>query len=117
MSETAAFDDALGVDISMFFQSPQMSENGFMTAIATPGPGDDGKSQCIDYGRVFNAPQDIAQMPCTIDPAILQQDMSVSDPPEDDISQRLGRSAPSHASNLGGTESQPRRELQPASQV
>lgn len=107
------FDTAHGEDSNMPFQD---AENEFLTTVAPPGSGHDGKSLRTHFAPMFDAAQ-YAQMPSTIDPRMLQQGNYFINPAEEDILPSLGVCVSSHSSTLRGTESQPRQELLPHGQV
>jgi hypothetical protein len=102
------FGAALGEDCRMFFQDV---DNDFVTAVAPPGSGRDGKSPRTDMVHMFE------EAHYTIDPTVLRQGYSFTNPAEEEISPSRGVRASSYSSNLRGTESQPRQELLRQGQV
>lgn len=109
-----AFGAALDEDYGTFF--PDV-DNDFVTAVAPPSSGGDGKSPRTDFGHMVEEAQYVTPMPDTIDPTVLRQGYSFTNPAEEEISPSLVVRASSHSSNLRGTESQPRQELLPQGQV
>ena len=118
-STTMAFDNALGADYKGSFQDTGVSDNDFVTAMASNGFQDFlGKSLSrTDLGHMFNTEQHVGQCPSTINPTDLQRDNFHVDPIEEEVLRRLRVDASSSPNNLRAIESQPRRELQPDGQV